>query len=86
MYADKIFSKQRVRLDGNTFDHCIFEDCTLVYEGGAFEIRGGFKAVGSVDLDLSGAGDVEQLLNLFGRTFGFIPVGGRTYVADEDDD
>ena len=34
-YEHTTLTGQVVQLDGNEFDHCTFERCTLVYSGGA---------------------------------------------------
>lgn len=34
------FRRQRVELDGKSFDHCEFEDCIIVLERGDTEIHG----------------------------------------------
>jgi hypothetical protein len=34
--ADRLFSSERVEIDGNTYQSCRFEGCRMVYSGGGF--------------------------------------------------
>ncbi len=38
-YKNKKFVKERIELDGHSFEHCEFEDCLIVLEKGETEIQ-----------------------------------------------
>ena len=40
-FLNRSFENETVTVDGNTFKGCRFEDCTLIYRGGAFTFRDG---------------------------------------------
>ncbi len=38
-YRNSTFSKEKIELDGKSFDHCTFKDCIVVIERGETDIR-----------------------------------------------
>lgn len=43
-HVKKRFKGSTVRLDDSKFVDCTFENCTIIYGGGEFEIQGSFNA------------------------------------------
>jgi len=83
-YVRETFANQRVQLDGNTFEQCVFRDCILVHEGGSFQIKSGLRAEGNVTFDLRGGEATLALLNLLGTSLGYVDILGRRYRLEAE--
>ncbi|GAM00536.1 hypothetical protein [Sphingomonas parapaucimobilis] len=79
-YIERTFDGERVVLDHNTFERCLFRNCTLVNEGGPFEFRGGMRVDGNVTFDIAGGEATLGLLDFFGKAFGYVDILGTKYV------
>lgn len=83
-YIERTFDGERVVLDHNTFERCVFRNCTLLHEGGPFGFTQGVRIEGDVTFDLHGGEATLAILDLLGRNIGYVDILGTRYVRVDD--
>jgi hypothetical protein len=86
-YAGQHFAKQTMRLDGNQFINCTFDECTLLFAGtDSFEITP--MDANGVTICFEGAAAAgkqlyQRLQGIFAAEAGYMELGGVLFARAE---